>query len=134
MEEKLFLEFLSKEENHLNSQCPVTNSMDADEATTYYVYVGSMFENWKKIKLTTTSDVLFRACLQFVQMMNIFLSLKYAIRSGDAISIEHIYNIFLPFFHAAGKSTYVEIVLNVTDQYYTVLLKQKLHLLRYSFR
>jgi len=49
-------------------------------------------------------------------MMNLFLSLKRAVRLGDAITIEKIYNLFLPFFHAAGKSHFVEIVLNATDQ------------------
>merc|ERR1712032_751754 len=63
-------------------------------------------------------------------MMRLFQALKRAIRCGDAVAIETAYNDFLPYFEAAGNSNYVEIVLNQTDQYYKILSKRELHLLR----
>lgn len=62
--------------------------------------------------------------------MNLFLSLKLSIRCGDAIAIEDVYIKFLPIFSAARKTMYVEIMLHSIYQYYSVLSKQKLHLLQ----
>ena len=112
----------------MHRRAPARN--DENGYKKYCIYVATEFEEWKYTKMKNTTDILFCALLQYVCMMRLFLALKRAIRCGDAIAIETAYNDFLPYFEAAGKSNYVEIVLNQTDQYYKVLSKRELHLLR----
>ena len=114
LEKKLFEEFLETKKDDFHHPAPLPH--DGIRSTKYYIYVATEFEDWKYTKIKSTTDILFRASLQYVRMMILFMALKHTIRCGDAISIENVYNDFLPFFEAAGKSNYVEIVLNQTDQ------------------
>jgi len=62
--------------------------------------------------------------------MKMYKAFKKAIRCGDGVAIEQLYVDFLPIFQAAGKRTYVEIVLGMVDQYYSKIPAKLLHLIR----
>ena len=130
LEERLFTHFLSDQNKMLQLFSPSRDIVNSEEATKFCVAITNMFEIWKKIKLERTSNVLFCASLQYVQMMNLFLSLKRSICCGDTIAIEDVDIKFLPIFSAAKKNIYIKILLHSIDQYYSVLSKQKLHLLQ----
>jgi hypothetical protein len=85
------------------------------------LFLANHYLDWIETKRASTTDDVFRMCLNFVTMMTNFKNMVMAVRSGDSIMIEAMYINMLPIFEAAGKKNYVEITCTQIENLYSNL-------------
>ena len=122
-------------ERHLLSQC-ISELNDDDEALLKIslimsnrkevaIFIAKYYIDWLESKRVSTTDEVFRMCINFTTIMHTFKNMVMAVRSGDSIMIESIYIQMLPVFQAVGKKNYVEIVCSMVENLYGPTLDAK---------
>ena len=94
------------------------------------ILVAETYLAWLDMKRHSTTDEVFQMGLNFIHVITLYRLFKKALRAGDAIMIEWLYQKFLALFLVTKKSHYVEIVLSDIDQFYRDLPYHLLHLVR----
>jgi hypothetical protein len=79
--------------------------------------LGTLFIEWTEQKAETTDEVL-RMCLFFLKTTRKYKLFRLAVRYGDAILVEYLYEYFIPVWLMTGKHNYVEIALNQIEDLY----------------
>ena len=127
IEKNLMIAFLGsihdKEEKRLRLNRYISN---ADLS----VDIASEFLNWIQIKIENSSDQCFVMVCNYVYLMTLYRSFRFALRYGDSIMIEWLYKEFLPIFLVTGKVNYFDIILGMMDNHYGVISSELLHYLR----
>ena len=88
------------------------------------------FEKYLDNKMLTSTDEVLLLNISFVKLVTQYKMFSEAVTIGDSITVEKIYNDYLPVFVYLGKHNYYNILLDQTEEYYGRIPYQVLQLIR----
>ena len=105
LDRNLILEFFNtlSEENKL----AIASRMSSSELA---LFIAEKYLNWLDEKRSSTTDEYFRMGTNYVYVISLYRLFKKALRAGDAIMIEWLYQQFLGIFLITKKNHYVEML------------------------
>ena len=88
------------------------------------------FNEFLDKKIETSTDEVLIVNINFVRLVSQYKLFKEAVTEGDSITVEKIYNDYLPIFVYLGKHNYYNILLDQTEEYYDRIPYRILQLVR----
>ena len=114
---------------YLKDNGDVITSMDPQKLAVELVL---SFNAFLDHKIETSTDEVLIVNINFARLVSQYKMFKEAVTVGDAITVEKVYNDYLPIFVYLGKHNYYNILLDQTEEYYDRIPYSILQLVRHN--
>ncbi len=94
------------------------------------IHLAEGFLFWVEERKSESTDEVLLAMIQFVEISRYYRLFRESSRAGDSITMEYLYNEFIPIWLAVGKHHYYEIGLGQIEELYARIPFHVLQLLR----